>query len=207
MCLLFFLLSQVVVPLLSADRNQSEWTQTLCEDVGCHVHNLKTNVFVVSGQVQGKTLLAPPAESGRVEQTAVDERWHLRHQAFTDVLLPTMTHAKSKGFVSSTSILPVVCGAWHCCPPQSERGQEHHPLTGGSSEWVGSSDSQSLRERLMWSCGRQKGHAWNGAGLLEQQVRTWTLVWLGMRIHLTGAMRLGSKLHVWESCQLTFYCY
>lgn len=74
MCLLFLLLSQVVVPLLSADRNQSKWTQTLSEDVGRHVHALKTNVFVVSGQVQGKTLLAPPAESERVEQTAIDER-------------------------------------------------------------------------------------------------------------------------------------
>lgn len=76
MCLFFFPLSQVVVPLLLNDRNQSKWTQALSQDVGRHVHALKTNVFVVSGQVQGKTLLALPAESERIEQTAIviDER-------------------------------------------------------------------------------------------------------------------------------------
>lgn len=40
--------------------------------MGRHIHALRTNVFVVSGQVQGKTLLAPPAGSERMEQAAIE---------------------------------------------------------------------------------------------------------------------------------------
>lgn len=72
MTLFFFLLSQVVVPLLLNNRNQSKWTQALSQDMGHHVHALRTNVFVVSGQVEGKTLLAPPAGSERMEQAAIE---------------------------------------------------------------------------------------------------------------------------------------
>lgn len=61
-----------MVPLLSNDRNQSKWTQALSQDMGRHVHALRTNVFVVSGQVQGKTLLAPPAGSEKMEQAAIE---------------------------------------------------------------------------------------------------------------------------------------
>lgn len=71
--LLYFLIPlEVVAPLLSNSRNQSEWPQVVSQDVRRHVHSLKTNVFVVSGQVQGKTLLPLPAGSERVEQAALE---------------------------------------------------------------------------------------------------------------------------------------
>lgn len=96
MTLFFFPLSQIVVPLLLNNRNQSKWTQALSQDMGHHVHALRTNVFVVSGQVEGKTLLAPPAGSERMEQAAIeiDQRWHLRHEpfTFTNVLVISMTY-------------------------------------------------------------------------------------------------------------------
>lgn len=49
MSLFFFPLSQVVVPLLSNNKNQSKWTQALSQDMGRHVLTLRTNVFMVSG--------------------------------------------------------------------------------------------------------------------------------------------------------------
>lgn len=60
-------LVQVVAPLLSNSRNHSEWPQVVSQDVRRHVHSLQTNVFVVSGRVQGHTLLPPPAGSDSVE--------------------------------------------------------------------------------------------------------------------------------------------
>uniref|UniRef100_A0A671VS67 Dynein axonemal heavy chain 17 n=1 Tax=Sparus aurata TaxID=8175 RepID=A0A671VS67_SPAAU len=63
------LVEEVVAPLLSNSRNHTEWPQVVSKDVRRHVHSLKTNVFVVSGQVQGKTLLPLPAGSERVEKT------------------------------------------------------------------------------------------------------------------------------------------
>lgn len=66
------MLLQVVAPLLSNSRNQSEWPQVVSQDVRRHVHSLKTSVFVVSGQVQGKTLLPLPAGFERVEQASLE---------------------------------------------------------------------------------------------------------------------------------------
>uniref|UniRef100_A0A4W6G4Y5 Dynein axonemal heavy chain 17 n=1 Tax=Lates calcarifer TaxID=8187 RepID=A0A4W6G4Y5_LATCA len=54
------LVEEVVAPLLSNSRNHTEWPKVVSQDVRHHVHSLKTNVFVVSGQVQGKTLLPLP---------------------------------------------------------------------------------------------------------------------------------------------------
>uniref|UniRef100_G3NCH8 Dynein, axonemal, heavy chain 9 n=1 Tax=Gasterosteus aculeatus aculeatus TaxID=481459 RepID=G3NCH8_GASAC len=61
------LVEEVVAPLLSNSRNHSEWPQVVSQDVRRHVHSLQTNVFVVSGRVQGHTLLPPPAGSDSVE--------------------------------------------------------------------------------------------------------------------------------------------
>lgn len=68
----FLIHFQVVAPLLSNSRNHTEWPQVVSLDVRHHVHSLKTNVFVVSGQVQGKTLLPLPVDSERVEQAALE---------------------------------------------------------------------------------------------------------------------------------------
>ncbi|XP_028422796.1 dynein axonemal heavy chain 9 isoform X2 [Perca flavescens] len=66
------LVQEVVAPLLSNSRNHSEWPQVVSQDVRRHVHSLQTNVFVVTGQVQGKTLLPLPAGCDRVEQAALE---------------------------------------------------------------------------------------------------------------------------------------
>uniref|UniRef100_A0A8C9XQ20 Dynein axonemal heavy chain 17 n=1 Tax=Sander lucioperca TaxID=283035 RepID=A0A8C9XQ20_SANLU len=66
------LVQEVVAPLLSNSRNHSEWPQVVSQDVRRHVHSLQTNVFVVTGQVQGKTLLPLPAGCNRVEQAALE---------------------------------------------------------------------------------------------------------------------------------------
>ncbi|KAM7382161.1 hypothetical protein PAMA_012837 [Pampus argenteus] len=66
------LVEEVVVPLLSNSKNHTEWPQVVSQDLRRHVHSLKTHVFMVSGQVQGKTLLPLPAGSERVEQVALE---------------------------------------------------------------------------------------------------------------------------------------
>jgi dynein heavy chain len=48
------------VPLLSNKRNHENWPAVVSQDVQRHVHNLKSSVFVVAGQVKGKTLLPLP---------------------------------------------------------------------------------------------------------------------------------------------------
>ncbi|KAM9837728.1 LOW QUALITY PROTEIN: dynein axonemal heavy chain 9 [Aulostomus maculatus] len=66
------LVEEVAAPLLSNSRNHAEWPQVVAQDIRRIVHSLKTNVYVVSGQVQGKTLLPLPAEYERVEQAALE---------------------------------------------------------------------------------------------------------------------------------------
>uniref|UniRef100_A0A7N6A444 Dynein heavy chain 9, axonemal n=1 Tax=Anabas testudineus TaxID=64144 RepID=A0A7N6A444_ANATE len=66
------LVEEVVAPLLSNSRNHTEWPQVVSQDILRHVHSLKTGVFVVSGQVQGKTLLPLPAGAERVEQAELE---------------------------------------------------------------------------------------------------------------------------------------
>uniref|UniRef100_A0A3Q1G344 Dynein, axonemal, heavy chain 9 n=1 Tax=Acanthochromis polyacanthus TaxID=80966 RepID=A0A3Q1G344_9TELE len=66
------LVEEVVVPLLSNSRNHTQWPQAVSQDIKRHVHSLKTSVSVMSGQVQGKTLLPLPAGSERIEQAALE---------------------------------------------------------------------------------------------------------------------------------------
>lgn len=61
-------LIQVLVPLLSNDRNHEQWPQVVSQDVDRHVRSLKSNVYVVSGQAKGKTLLPLPVGTERVDQ-------------------------------------------------------------------------------------------------------------------------------------------
>eukprot|EP00058_Branchiostoma_floridae_P013849 XP_002599337.1 hypothetical protein BRAFLDRAFT_275161 [Branchiostoma floridae] len=66
---------QIVVPLLSNFRNHDAWPTVVSQDVLRHVHNLKNSVYVVAGQVKGKTLLPLPVGTERVEQAIdVDEK-------------------------------------------------------------------------------------------------------------------------------------
>ncbi|XP_037134453.1 dynein heavy chain 9, axonemal [Syngnathus acus] len=51
------LIEKVVTPLLSNSRNHTEWPQVVAQDVKNLIHSLKSSVFVMSGQVKGRTLL------------------------------------------------------------------------------------------------------------------------------------------------------
>ncbi|XP_075314376.1 dynein axonemal heavy chain 9 [Odontesthes bonariensis] len=66
------LVEEVVAPLLSNSNNHAQWPRVVSQDIRRHVHSLKTSVVVVSGHVQGKTLLPLPAGSERVEQAALE---------------------------------------------------------------------------------------------------------------------------------------
>ena len=57
---------QVLVPLLSNERNHDNWPHVVSKDVIRHVHKLKSSVYVVSGQAKGKTLLPLPVGAERV---------------------------------------------------------------------------------------------------------------------------------------------
>ncbi|GCB69230.1 hypothetical protein scyTo_0001016 [Scyliorhinus torazame] len=59
------LVDEVVVPVLTNSRNHNCWPQVVSQDVVRHVHSLKSNVFVVVGQVKGKTLLPLPVGAER----------------------------------------------------------------------------------------------------------------------------------------------
>ncbi|XP_078081541.1 dynein axonemal heavy chain 9 [Mustelus asterias] len=59
------LVDEVVVPVLTNSRNHNCWPQVVSQDVMQHVHSLKSNVFVVIGQVKGKTLLPLPVGAER----------------------------------------------------------------------------------------------------------------------------------------------
>ena len=66
-------LFQVLVPLLSNDMNNDQWSHVVSQDVPRHVHNLKSNVYVVAGQVKGKTLLPLPVGESAEEKYAMIE--------------------------------------------------------------------------------------------------------------------------------------
>jgi hypothetical protein len=67
------LVLQVLVPLLSNERNHDQWPQVVAHDVTRHVNSLKSNVYVVSGQAKGKTLLPLPVGAERVEEESEDD--------------------------------------------------------------------------------------------------------------------------------------
>ncbi|XP_053270380.1 dynein axonemal heavy chain 9-like [Pleuronectes platessa] len=58
--------------LVSNSSNHTEWPPGVCDDVARNVHFLKKSLFVVSGQVQGHTLLPLPMDFERVEQAALE---------------------------------------------------------------------------------------------------------------------------------------
>lgn len=69
------LVEEILVPLLSNQRNHEQWPAVVSQDVLRHVHTLKSNVFVIAGQVRGKTLLPLPAGSEQVSDAVeADER-------------------------------------------------------------------------------------------------------------------------------------
>ena len=49
------------MPILTNQKNHQGWPQVVSQDIVRHVHSLKSTVFMVVGQVKGKTLLPLPA--------------------------------------------------------------------------------------------------------------------------------------------------
>ena len=62
-----------MVPLLSNNYNHSKWPSVVSTDVMHHVQDLKGNVFVMSGQVKGRTLLPLPAKTDSVVEAVNQE--------------------------------------------------------------------------------------------------------------------------------------
>lgn len=65
-----FIVIQVLVPLLSSPSNHVKWPQVVAHDVKRHVGDLKSDVFVLSGLVKGKTLLPLPPQVDAVLEAA-----------------------------------------------------------------------------------------------------------------------------------------
>ncbi|XP_064531689.1 dynein axonemal heavy chain 9 isoform X4 [Pseudopipra pipra] len=61
------LLEEVIVPILTNRKNHQGWPRVVSQDIIRHVHNLKKTVFMVVGQVKGRTLLPLPAGSEGIE--------------------------------------------------------------------------------------------------------------------------------------------
>ncbi|XP_071655933.1 dynein axonemal heavy chain 9-like [Patagioenas fasciata] len=59
--------ARVIVPILTNKKNHQGWPQVVSQDIVRHVHNLKSTIFTVVGQVDGKTLLPLPAGSEGIE--------------------------------------------------------------------------------------------------------------------------------------------
>ncbi|KAK2511161.1 hypothetical protein Q9233_017162 [Columba guinea] len=62
----------VIVPILTNKKNHQGWPQVVSQDIVRHVHNLKSTVFTVVGQVDGKTLLPLPAGSEGIEDVDLE---------------------------------------------------------------------------------------------------------------------------------------
>ncbi|KAK2515608.1 hypothetical protein Q9233_014121 [Columba guinea] len=63
---------KVIVPILTNKKNHQGWPQVVSQDIVRHVHNLKSTVFTVVGQVDGKTLLPLPAGSEGIEDVDLE---------------------------------------------------------------------------------------------------------------------------------------
>ncbi|XP_032831905.2 dynein axonemal heavy chain 9 isoform X1 [Petromyzon marinus] len=60
------LVEEVIVPILGNEKNHGGWPAVVAQDLRRHLGSLQSSVFVVSGQVKGKTLLPIPAGAERV---------------------------------------------------------------------------------------------------------------------------------------------
>uniref|UniRef100_A0A8B9NRJ3 Dynein heavy chain tail domain-containing protein n=1 Tax=Accipiter nisus TaxID=211598 RepID=A0A8B9NRJ3_9AVES len=65
---------EVIVPILTNQKNHQGWPQVVSQDIMRHVHSLKSTVFMVVGQVKGKTLLPLPAGLERIEDIDLENK-------------------------------------------------------------------------------------------------------------------------------------
>ena len=64
----------MLLPLLSNCDNLTKWPQVVSGGVLQHVCRLKGDVYVLSGQVKGRTLLPLPQQAESVVQAAIDQQ-------------------------------------------------------------------------------------------------------------------------------------
>ncbi|CAL1580717.1 unnamed protein product [Knipowitschia caucasica] len=67
------LVEEVVVPLIANNQNHAAWPHVVSQDIRRHLHSLQSSVFVVSGYVQGKTLLPLPCGAERLEHVSPEK--------------------------------------------------------------------------------------------------------------------------------------
>uniref|UniRef100_A0A8D1TE13 AAA+ ATPase domain-containing protein n=1 Tax=Sus scrofa TaxID=9823 RepID=A0A8D1TE13_PIG len=60
-------LFQIVIPVLTNEKNHLDWPQVVCLDVQRHAHSLQGDLLVLLEQVKGKTLLPLPVGSEKME--------------------------------------------------------------------------------------------------------------------------------------------
>lgn len=66
------LVDDVFVPLLSNEENYDDWPEIVAQDVQKQVHNLKSTVYQVKGQVNGETILAMPVGVDKIVKVAAE---------------------------------------------------------------------------------------------------------------------------------------
>uniref|UniRef100_A0A8D1UT24 AAA+ ATPase domain-containing protein n=1 Tax=Sus scrofa TaxID=9823 RepID=A0A8D1UT24_PIG len=59
--------SEIVIPVLTNEKNHLDWPQVVCLDVQRHAHSLQGDLLVLLEQVKGKTLLPLPVGSEKME--------------------------------------------------------------------------------------------------------------------------------------------
>ena len=60
-------LFQIVLPLMSNEKNHDSWPKVISDDLVRHVYGMKNKVHVVNGLTKGATLLPMPAGTERLE--------------------------------------------------------------------------------------------------------------------------------------------
>ena len=63
-----------MIPVITNDQNHIQWPGVVSQDVMKHTGGLKGDVFVLSGQVKGKTLLPLPPQAETATE-AVENGW------------------------------------------------------------------------------------------------------------------------------------
>lgn len=66
------MVDDVFVPLLSNEENYDDWPEIVAQDVQKQVHNLKSTVYQVKGQVNGETILAMPVGVDKIVKVAAE---------------------------------------------------------------------------------------------------------------------------------------
>ncbi|XP_051851510.1 dynein axonemal heavy chain 9 [Antechinus flavipes] len=59
--------AEVVMPVLTNEKNHQDWPNAVYKDVRRHIHNLQNDLIVFLGQVTGKTLLPLPIDSENIK--------------------------------------------------------------------------------------------------------------------------------------------